>query len=68
MWCSSAMVNGLRPPVWWRRSTATVKGAREGGTRFHGVQIGNRGRTGLHAVCDLVHIFQDWATAGGWMR
>ena len=43
-----------------------VKNACENGTRFHGVQIGNRGRTGLHAVCDPVHIFQDWATAGGW--
>ena len=47
---------------------ATVKSAREAGARFHGVQIGNRGRTGLHAVCDPVHIFQDWATAGGWAR
>ena len=47
---------------------ASVKWAREEGTRFHGVQIGNRGRTGLHAVCDPVHIFQDWATAGGWTR
>lgn len=47
---------------------AAVKSAREGGTRFHGVQIGNRGRTGLHAVCDPVHVFQDWATAGGWPR
>lgn len=45
---------------------AAVKGAREGGTRFHGVQIGNRGRTGLHSVCDPVHVFQDWARAGGW--
>lgn len=36
--------------------------------RFHGVQIGNRGRTGLRAVCDPVHVFQDWATAGGWAR
>lgn len=45
---------------------AAVKGAREDGTRFHGVQIGNRGRTGLHAVCDPVHVFNDWATAGGW--
>jgi len=45
---------------------AAVKSAREGGTRFHGVQIGNRGRTGLHAICDPVHIFQDWANAGGW--
>lgn len=47
---------------------AAVKGAREGGTRFHGVQIGNRGRTGMHVVCDPVHIFQDWATNGGWSR
>ena len=47
---------------------ASVKCAREGGTRFHGVQIGNRARTGLHAVCDPVHIFQDWAMAGGWTR
>ncbi|HKG94099.1 MAG TPA: hypothetical protein VKA84_19470 [Gemmatimonadaceae bacterium] len=36
------------------------------GTRFHGVQIGNRGRTGLHALCDPVHVFQDWAALGGW--
>ena len=47
---------------------AAVKSAREAGTRFHGVQIGNRGRTGLHAVCDPVHVFQDWAAAGGWAR
>lgn len=36
------------------------------GTRFHGVQIGNRGHTGMHALCEPVHVFQDWATAGGW--
>ena len=47
---------------------AAVKSACEVGVRFHGVQIGNRGRTGLHAVCDPVHVFQDWATAGGWAR
>ncbi len=45
---------------------AAVNGAREAGTRFHGVQIGNKGRTGLHAVCDPVHEFRDWATLGGW--
>lgn len=44
----------------------SVEQAREDGTRFHGIQIGNRGRTGLHAICDPVHVFQDWATAGGW--
>ncbi|NVJ17652.1 VWA domain-containing protein [Myxococcus sp. AM010] len=42
-----------------------VEQAREKGTRFHGVQIGNRGRTGLHALCDPVHVFQDWAAVGG---
>jgi len=43
-----------------------VEKAREAGTRFHGVQIGNRGQTGLHAVCEPVHLFNDWASAGGW--
>ena len=43
-----------------------VELAREGGTRFHGVQIGNRGRSGMHDLCDPVHVFQDWASAGGW--
>lgn len=44
----------------------SVEQAREEGTRFHGIQIGNRSRTGLHAICDPVHVFQDWAAAGGW--
>ena len=39
--------------------------AREEQTRFHGVQIGNRGRTGLHAICDPVHVFRDWAAVAG---
>ncbi len=43
-----------------------VEAAKAAGTRFHGVQIGNRGQTGLHAVCDPVHVFQDWAAAAGW--
>ena len=41
-----------------------VRRAREAGTRFHGVQIGNRGETGLHAICDPVHVFTDWASIG----
>ena len=41
-----------------------VRRAREAGTRFHGVQVGNRGETGLHAVCDPVHVFTDWASIG----
>jgi uncharacterized protein with von Willebrand factor type A (vWA) domain len=44
----------------------SVEQARENGTRFHGIQIGNRGRTGLHEICDPVHLFKDWAAAGGW--
>ncbi|MEX1368860.1 MAG: VWA domain-containing protein [Nannocystaceae bacterium] len=43
-----------------------IERAREAGTRFTGVQIGNEGRTGLHAVCDPVHHFRDWAELGGW--
>jgi uncharacterized protein with von Willebrand factor type A (vWA) domain len=53
----------------WPAPAALVKlvgDARQEGTRFHGVQIGNRGRTGLHAVCDPVHEFRDWAALGGW--
>jgi uncharacterized protein with von Willebrand factor type A (vWA) domain len=38
----------------------SVARTRELGTRIHGVQIGNRGRTGLHSVCDPVHVFTDW--------
>ena len=49
-----------------RGLVSLVESAKEDGTRFHGVQIGNRGRTGLHALCEPVHVFQDWAAAGGW--
>ena len=43
-----------------------VQRAREAGTRFHGIQIGNRGRTGLHKICEPVHVFTDWlGVAGG---
>jgi uncharacterized protein with von Willebrand factor type A (vWA) domain len=45
---------------------AKVGEAKAIGTRFHGVQIGNRGHTGLHEVCDPVHVFQGWAAAAGW--
>lgn len=41
-----------------------VQRAREAGTRLHGVQIGNRGETGLHAICDPIHVFTDWASIG----
>lgn len=40
---------------------AALQGCRDGGTRFHGIQIGNRGRTGLHDICEPVHVFTDWA-------
>lgn len=47
---------------------AAVTRAKKERTRFHGVQIGNRGQTGMHALCDPVHVFADWAAAGGWMQ
>ena len=40
---------------------APLQRCRDNGTRFHGMQIGNRGRTGLHDICDPVHVFTDWA-------
>lgn len=43
-----------------------VASAKEAGTRFHGVQVGNRGRTGIHTICEPVHEFDTWARAGGW--
>lgn len=45
-----------------------VRAGKERGVRFHGVLIGSVGRTGMHAVCDPVHVFQDWAEVGGWRR
>ncbi len=45
---------------------AMVAQAKAGGTRLHGVQIGNRGRTGLHAVCAPVHEFTEWAALANW--
>ena len=50
------------------RQTAAVRKAREAGTRFHGIQIGNRGRTGLHALCEPVHVFTDWGDVIGARR
>jgi uncharacterized protein with von Willebrand factor type A (vWA) domain len=38
-----------------------VSEAKKTGTRFHGVQIGTYGQSGLHSVCDPVHNFRDWA-------
>lgn len=40
--------------------------AREAGTRFHGVQIGNQGHTGLHSLCDPVHVFRKWVEIIKW--
>ena len=41
-------------------SIVAVQQVREAGTRFHGVQVGNRGSTGLHEICQPVHVFTDW--------
>ena len=49
-----------------RAIVSAVKGARERGCRFHGVQVGARGRTGLHELCDPVHVFARWAELAGW--
>ncbi len=45
-----------------------VSKVREAGARIHGIQIGNRGRTGLHEICDPVHVFHEWASLAGWSR
>lgn len=53
----------------WAAPASVITGvtaAKANGTRFHGVQVGNRGRTGLHSLCDPVHEFRDWAALGGW--
>jgi uncharacterized protein with von Willebrand factor type A (vWA) domain len=47
---------------------ASAQHARDAGARFHGVQIGNRGKSGLHAICDPVHVFESWTAAAGWGR
>ena len=39
-----------------------VCGAKEKGTRFHGVQVGQRGQSGMHTICDPVHQFSEWTT------
>lgn len=42
-----------------------LEGLRAAGGRIHGVQIGNKGRTGLHSICDPVHEFRDWLALVG---
>lgn len=42
-----------------------VKEARNDGSRFHGILIGNHHRQGFDALCDPVHVFRDWVLAGG---
>ena len=40
--------------------TDAVQRARKAGTRIHGIQIGNRGPTGLHDICEPTHVFANW--------
>lgn len=40
----------------------------EAGCRFHGLMVGNSGRTGLHEICAEVHEFGDWASVAGWHK
>jgi uncharacterized protein with von Willebrand factor type A (vWA) domain len=74
------VVQQLKNPTWtkadviiatdgeWHASADIVNAveqAKEAGTRFHGVQIGNTGRTGLHQICDPVHVFRNWLELRG---
>ncbi len=45
---------------------ASVALARGRGARFHGVQIGQRGGSGLHSFCEPVHEFSEWSAIAGW--
>lgn len=77
----NTVVERLRQPDWekadvvlvtdgeWRAGSkvvAAVAAAKTKGTRFHGVQVGAAGKTGLHQLCDPVHQFSEWAKLGGW--
>lgn len=44
--------------------SAKVAEARKKETRFHGIQIGSSGTSGLHEVCDPVHLFSNWDKLG----
>jgi uncharacterized protein with von Willebrand factor type A (vWA) domain len=75
----AAVTKRLKEPAWtkadvllvsdgeWRAPAAilsAVDAAKESGSRFHGVQIGNRGHTGMHSICEPVHEFTDWVHVG----
>ncbi len=48
-----------------QRSVKTiVDRARKAGTRFHGVLVGRRGWSGLEELCEPLHVFGDWLSAG----
>lgn len=75
----STVVARLRQETWkkadvllvsdgeWSAPREVIAGAaaKENGTRFHGLQIGNRGRTGLHTICDPVHVYGEWSALAG---
>lgn len=47
----------------WRASAGllrAVEEAKEENHRFHGVQVGSTLQSGMHTLCDPVHIFSDW--------
>ena len=67
------VVERLKQPDWvkadvilvsdgeWSPSQSVLNGvtnAKQNGTRFHGVQIGNG--SGMQMICDPIHRFQDW--------
>lgn len=43
---------------------AAVLDVRQHGVRFHGVQVGATGRSGLHSLCDHVHQLHQWMVLG----
>jgi uncharacterized protein with von Willebrand factor type A (vWA) domain len=42
-----------------------VEEAKEENHRFHGVQVGSTLLSGMHTICDPVHIFNDWLALHG---
>ncbi|QED29957.1 VWA domain-containing protein [Microvenator marinus] len=40
--------------------SSAVQIAKEENHRFHGVQVGSSLQSGMHTICDPVHIFKDW--------
>lgn len=65
-WCKADVL--LVTDGEWPVSQPVAAAGREAkarGTRFHGVLVGREQSQGLRSICDAVHVFHDWASAGG---